>query len=105
MLVPEPSPFLKCKRTYHIGSSIRSGEDISCIGRGHHKVWDDRNRFDLFGPLELLVMTNAQGWFWGLFSGIDTTGGSGQNLTERDFFSSNIFGFEFIQVCSNKTSK
>lgn len=49
----------RTRETYHIGSSIRGGEDISCIGRGHHKVRDDRNRFDLLGPLELLVMTNA----------------------------------------------
>ena len=50
-------------------------------------------------------MTNTQRGLWGLFAGIDSTGGCGQNLTERDFLSSNIFGLEFIQVCSNETSK
>lgn len=50
-------------------------------------------------------MANVEGWLWGLFSGIDATSGGGQDLTERDFLSRNIFGLELIQVCSNKTSK
>lgn len=60
-------------KTYHVRSDVGGGEDISCIGRWHDKVWDDGNCLDLSGPLKLFVMANAQRGFWGLFAGVNST--------------------------------
>jgi hypothetical protein len=50
-------------------------------------------------------VTNAQWGLWGLDTGIDTSRGRGQDLTERDLFARNILGLQLVQVRANEATE
>lgn len=91
--------------TYHIGPGIHLGKNVTGVGSGHHEVWNDGNGFDLRGPVELSVMTNAQRWLWRFDASVNSACRGRKDLTQRDLFARNIFRLEFIQICTHKSTK
>jgi hypothetical protein len=91
--------------TYHVGPGVCLGKHTAGIGSRHHKVRDNRNSLDLRGPVKLPVVTNAQWGLWGPETSVDTTGGSGQDLAERDLFARNVLGLQLVQVCAYEATE
>lgn len=91
--------------TYHVGTSVGLWEHVAGVRCGHDKVGDDRNRLDFRCPVEFAVVTNAQWWLWRLNASVDSSGGGGEHLTQRDLFARHIFRLELVEVGTDETTK
>jgi hypothetical protein len=91
--------------TYHIGSAVLLRKNVTGIGGGHDEVRDNGNGLDLWGPVELSVVTDSKRGLGGLHSSVNATGGRGQDLTKRNLFPGNILGLQLVQICTHKTSE
>lgn len=68
------------------------------------EIGDDGNGLDLLSPGELDMVTDSVRRVRGLLSGIFTSGGRGEDLTERNFCSGYILRGQGLEVGSDETT-
>lgn len=90
--------------TYHVLARVFCRQHSSSFGRSHLKVGDDSHSFDLLGPREFDVVTDADWWTWWRDARVDAACGSRKHLGQGDLNTSHIFSWERLEIGSHEAT-